>query len=542
MPETAQDILKQINLTPGQVESTKQQLEREICRRDLAYFINEYVKIEDRDVEGIVIPFKLWDSQKPILEDFTNERLLQIMKANQLGLTWLIIAYATWRMIFNTGFSVKAISETEIKAKEITRRIDFILRHLPKWFITDQKSERQYFESTALSVTIYHGTGKEESNIQAFASSPKAGASFTANLFLFDEWALQESAREIWTYAFPTINRPTGGQVIGISTIERGTLFEDIWRGNNGFKKIFLGWFSDPRRDEAWYANTLRELGLDETRKHYPATPEEALAIPGGAYFHKFDSIIHIRQPLEKIPDYYVKYRAMDYGFDMLACYFLWVDNYGNARVYKEICKPDLVISQAAYYILQASGADVPDSPEVWDSLTPEIKQKIAMTAKDKFAATYAPPDLFEKSKENKNKSLDLVWIENGITLTKSSKDFENGCIMVNQWLEPYITRDVATGEEYRTAKLTIDRDAAPKLVNSFLNIQKDKNRPEVYSKTPHELTHQPDGIRYFCSGFIQPGIDKQAEAEKKMQELRDTPYPQFKMAAKKLYDKQLRF
>ncbi|MBK7380716.1 MAG: hypothetical protein IPJ03_17300 [Ignavibacteriales bacterium] len=63
MPETAQDILKQINLTPGQVESTKQQLEREICRRDLAYFIDEYVKIEDRDVEGIVIPFRLWDSQ-----------------------------------------------------------------------------------------------------------------------------------------------------------------------------------------------------------------------------------------------------------------------------------------------------------------------------------------------------------------------------------------------------------------------------------------------------------------------------------------------
>ena len=541
-PKTAEELLKQFNLTPKSLEQLRKQVEKERCKRDPFYFINNYVKIEDRDVEGIVIPFNLWESQTPVLNALTNERLVQVMKANQLGLTWLIIAYATWRMIFNSGYSVKAISETEIKAKEIVRRVDFILRHLPKWFIDDKKTEGQYFESTALSVTIYPEGEGEESNIQAFASSPKAGASFTASLFLFDEWALQESAREIWTYAFPTINRPTGGQVIGISTIERGTLFEDIWRADNGFKKIFLGWFSDPRRDKAWYDNTLRELGIDETRKHYPATPEEALAIPGGAYFSKFDMLVHIQEPKEKIPDFYVKYRVLDYGLDMLACYFIWVDTYGNARIYKEIHRPNLVISHATYYILKESGAEMPESPELWDSLNKLEKKRISETAKEKFAMTFAPPDLFEKSKENYNKSLDIVWAENGVVLTKSGKDFETGCILLSQWLAPYVTKNVVSGEEYKTAKLTIDRDAAPNLVHSLLNIQKDKNRPEVYSKIPHNLTHSVDGLRYWVSEYISTAIDKEEDQRKREEELRMTAYPQIILANERISDGDLQF
>jgi hypothetical protein len=547
IPKTAAELQKKFNLTPSGLEQLRQQVEKERCKRDPFYFINEYVKIEDRDVEGIVIPFKLWESQTPVMNALVNERLVQVMKANQLGLTWLIISYATWRMIYNAGYSVKAISETEIKAKEIVRRVDFILRHLPKWFIDDQKTDGQYFESTALSVTIYQGTGKEESNLQAFASSPKAGASFTASLFLFDEWALQEAAREIWTYAFPTINRPTGGQVIGISTIERGTLFEDIWRGKNGFKKIFLGWFSDPRRDRAWYDNTLQELGFDETRKHYPATPEEALAIPGGAYFSKFDSLVHIQEPKEKIPDFYLKYRVMDYGLDMLACYFIWVDTYGNARIYREIHKPNLVISHAAYYILKESGADLPESLDTWDNLTKAEKKNIAETTKEKFITTFAPPDLFERSKENFNKSLDIVWAENGIPLSKTSKsatgkDFETGCILLSQWLEPYITRNVVTGEEYRTAKLTIDRDAAPNFVHSLLNIQKDKNRPEVYSKTPHNLTHSVDSMRGFVISYIGTAIDKEEEERKREEFLRDTAFPQLILEKERTGDGDLQF
>ena len=104
------------------------------------------------------------------------------------------------------------------------------------------------WESTALSITINHAEG-EPSVFLSMASSPDAGRSFTANLILLDEWAFQQWAEEIWTSAYPIINRPTGGQVIGLSTSKRNTLFEEIWekatKGENNFARIFLAWDTD---------------------------------------------------------------------------------------------------------------------------------------------------------------------------------------------------------------------------------------------------------------------------------------------------------
>jgi hypothetical protein len=519
------------------------------CKNDFLYYNEEYVKIEGRGKEGLIIPFRLWPAQKEVARLFTIERLIQIMKANQLGLTWLIISYASWKLQFNPGFSTKAISETEIKAKEIVRRLSFILRNLPDWFIDSKKIKGTWYEDYTMSISFHHYDTKsdkllEDSEIQTFASSPTAGAGFTTDLFLFDEWALQEYAREIWEYAVPTINRPDGGQVIGISTIERGTLFEDIWRGKNNFKKIFLGWFADPRRDQKWYDDTVTMMGRDDTLKHYPATPEEALAIPGGAFFSKFNSTIHIKQPLDVIPDWYIKYRVLDYGMDMLACYFIYLDAQGYGRIYREIYYPNLVIGEAAYKILEAAGAELP-SLVTWGGLTQQDKQRYASTAKEKFKLTFAPPDLFNKSSHT-GKEGAQVWYENGIPLMKSKNDFQAGCLAVNNWLEPITLRDEQTGLEYLTARLTIDEDCAPNLVRSLLNIQKDKHNANVYAKQPaHELTHAPDALRYFCTEIVCAPIDKQAEEKKKKAAARLVPYPSMTVdpyANDRYEDKQLIF
>lgn len=74
-----------------------------------------------------------------------------------------------------------------------------------------------------------------------------------------------------------------------LSTIRLGTLFEEIFTNpDNGFHKLFLPWYADPARGEAWYARTLGALGEDKTMQEYPASVEEALSVraghvPGGA-------------------------------------------------------------------------------------------------------------------------------------------------------------------------------------------------------------------------------------------------------------------
>jgi hypothetical protein len=419
-----------------------------------------------------------------------------------------------WNLVFRNGFSVIALSKTEEDAKELVRRIRFILDHLPHWII--KKKEWEY---TALSVTLKNN--KDDSTFKAFPASPEAGRSFTANIVILDEWAKQQWAREIWQAAFPTINRPTGGQVIGLSTIERGTLFEDLWLGDNGFKKIYLPWDSDPRRSEKWYNNTRKAMG-DGTLSEYPKTVEEAFSIPGGAFFTEFRSSIHLKPSIGLIPSWYTRYRTLDYGLDCLACYWIYIDTQGFARIYKEVHKEGLIISRSAYEILKMSGAKVPDTPEEWDSMSREEKKAIANTQTDKCSATFAPPDLFSRAKDTGRSNAE-IWVENGIDMIKTKNSHQMSLSNLCQWLHPIIRKDEQTGESYTTAKLTIDDSSAPNLVHSLLNIQKDKYNPNVYSEHPHSLTHSIAAVKGWAIEYVVDSTEPEKPKPQWIKELSES-------------------
>ena len=158
-------------------------------------------------------------------------------------------------------------------------------------------------------------------------SSPGSGRSFTANLIIFDEWAFQPFAEEIWKSGFPTINRPTGGQVIGLSTIERGSFFEEVFTNrDNGFNKIFIPWYADPRRDEKWYEDTKKAMG-DAITQEYPATIEEALTVPGGSYFPEVNERNTVSK--EQLKGNLIRYCSLDYGLDMLSVHWYQINSAG---------------------------------------------------------------------------------------------------------------------------------------------------------------------------------------------------------------------
>jgi len=461
-------------------EELQRRAEQDRIKVDAEYFIENYVYIEDRDSEQLAVLFHLWDGQKIALEAFENERLNIVLKARQLGLTWLTLAYAVWNMIFNAGFMIVALSKKDDDAKELVRRTGFILRHMPEWLIRHKRDSAGWqgitWEDTTSTITIHFPNG-EDSTLKSFTAAPDSGRSFTANLVILDEWAFQQWAREIWTAAYPTINRPTGGKLIGLSTIERGSLFEDIWikskDGDNTFNRIFLGWDTDPRRTPEWYEQTKKDLG-DATLAEYPATEEEAFMIPGGAFFGELRAHIHIKQP-DIIQPHYNRYVVLDYGLDMLAAYWIYLNNRGRARVYRELYKTGLIVSEAAEEILKSNQGE-------------KIYQYIA------------PPDLWNRNRDT-GKSTATLFQERGIYLMQASNDFEQGCLNMKEWLRPVQEPDEHTGEAITTANLTIDEGAAPSLWRCLVNIQKDKKNPNVYAKEPHELTHSIDSIRYFTAG-----------------------------------------
>lgn len=450
-----------------------QEQELEACAEDIIGFVQDYVHIEDKDSPDVIVPFDLWPAQKQVLRDFTEHKMNLILKARQLGFSWLALSYAAWLMICKKpGASVIALSRTEEEAKEMVRRLCLIFDTMPE-FVTRKKDPQGItLESTVLEVKLKF-PNKAVSTFKAFPSASTGVRSFTANLVIFDEWAFQQGAETIWAGTFPVINRPTGGQVIGLSTIERGTLFEELWlRNDKCFHKIFIPWTADPRRTEEWYEQTKAALG-DMVFSEYPATPEEALMVPGGAFFPEFKEAIHICQHSSHIEDRL--YGSIDYGLDGFAAFWYAVDTCGEAVVYRQLYKKDLIVPEAARALLSAN-------------------------AGDRVFAWFAPPDLWNRNRDT-GRSTAEVFAEMGIPLVKTSNVREQGCLNIKEYLLPYEKKLDQTGNVIKTARLRIEEGCAPDLVRCLMKIQRDKNKPNEYANDPHELTHCVDSLRAFCVG-----------------------------------------
>lgn len=148
-------------------------------------------------------------------------------------------------------------------------------------------------------------------------------------------------------------NRPDGGKVIGLSTIKLGTLFEKIWNESRIFNKIFLPWDTDPKRTPEWYEKT-RELLGELIIQEYPASPEEAMQAPEGVSFLNSGATYTLSSLLKFPKIGGGLYGPIDYGLDMLAAIYGAVDPEGNIYIYKEVYKPELIISAACEAMREA--------------------------------------------------------------------------------------------------------------------------------------------------------------------------------------------
>ena len=58
--------------------------EFQYCKKNIEYFIENYVHIEDKDnLENIIQPFILWDKQKETLKTISEHKLNIILKARE---------------------------------------------------------------------------------------------------------------------------------------------------------------------------------------------------------------------------------------------------------------------------------------------------------------------------------------------------------------------------------------------------------------------------------------------------------------------------
>lgn len=197
-----------------------------------------------------------------------------------------------------------------------------------------------------------------------------------------------------------------------------------------------------------------------------------------GQFFNEFDRKIHVTEPFE-IPKHWRRYRAIDYGLDMLACYFIALSPLGEAYVYREVYESGLIVSEAAKAVKEQKGESI--------------------------YATFAPPDLWNRHKDT-GRSTAEIFLQYGVPFTKVSNARVQGWLDLKEWLKVY-----KDGQGEKTSDLKIFSSCI-NLIRTLPAIAYDSKNPSDTADTPHELTHAPDALRYFASGRPNPQKPKARE------------------------------
>lgn len=244
------------------------------CKANVTYFIGQYCHIYNA-TERDWVRFALWPAQRDILDDFTTALFSLVLKARQLGLSWLTLCYALWLMRFHPAVAVLIFSKRDEEAIELLERLKGINQRLPDWMRVSVKSDSKH------DYEFSNG-----SNAKAFPTT--GGRSYTGSLVIVDEADFVQDLDALLNAVKPTID--AGGQMIMISTVDKArpeSPFKRIYRaakrGKTDWRAVFLPWHARPGRNEQWYevqkADILARTGaLDDLHQEYPATDTEALA------------------------------------------------------------------------------------------------------------------------------------------------------------------------------------------------------------------------------------------------------------------------
>ena len=245
------------------------------CCSDPAFFTARYVQIYDA-TNRVWLPFTLWPAQYDILDALETGRKLVVLKARQLGISWLSLAYALWLLQCRAPATVLLFSLREAEAKDLLWRLKGMYERLPNWL-------------QARAVTKDNENRWELSNgSRALAFSTKGGRSYTGTFALVDEADFVPDLAQFLNAVKPTLD--AGGQLCMVSTSDKRhpvSTFKNLFRaslqGTGDYRHVFLPWHARPDRDEHWHTITKAEMYAqrgtdDDFFAEYPATPEEALA------------------------------------------------------------------------------------------------------------------------------------------------------------------------------------------------------------------------------------------------------------------------
>lgn len=225
------------------------------------------------------VPFVLWPSQIDVLNRMQRERLLIILKARQLGISWLACANALYECVMKPGQVWLLFSLGQAEANGLVRRVRFMYAN---------HAERDRLPALASDNTS-ELAWTNGSRITSLAATKRAGRSWTASGVVMDEHAFMQFGRDLTDAVEPTIN--DGGKLFKISSADgNGSEFHQDWQaaetGQSQYTPVFLPWQANPRRSPD-FREKLLESALDSSSvyREYPENPIEAFTHAAGLIY-----------------------------------------------------------------------------------------------------------------------------------------------------------------------------------------------------------------------------------------------------------------
>jgi hypothetical protein len=273
------------------------ELEWRRCSADFLYFAKNWVRIESkRDPRGWE-PFAMLPYQEQDAEDFLKHRYLVVLKARQLGITTLVVAYSLWLLLFRPGGArVLMLSKDLSSADGNLQKLGVMFRLLPNWM----KERGPELVKHGTSHMMFRHADGSESFINSVPATRTAGAGNTADLVILDEFGLADYQDDIYKSVQPTTlaaatNPGTKGAVLIMLSTARGAnnLFAQTYRAasrmENEYHPIFHPWTVSPFMDQDEYDRQARFWTAKGEPwmlfSEFPASAEEAFRESGRPRF-----------------------------------------------------------------------------------------------------------------------------------------------------------------------------------------------------------------------------------------------------------------
>lgn len=281
-------------LAEVRLERVRREIARRAAGKDPCELIRRMVAFDEQTGE----PFPLsleggWDWQGEVIRWWQGERRTIVLKARQLGLTWLALAFMLWIVLYaKPGSLATMYRQTEKDSKKLLSRTLVLLHSLPSHLWNGAKIVKE----TETEIHLEFPDGKV-SKIQAMTSTSAAGHGETVAFALLDEFSRIDKASEIIKSVSPAVGKH--GHLVIVSTANgrhneltgEGNYFHYLWENafESGLDRRFLSWRARPDRPDDFLTSDpeAKLLKPHERKEQYPENANEAFSFSESIYFDR---------------------------------------------------------------------------------------------------------------------------------------------------------------------------------------------------------------------------------------------------------------